>query len=102
MTGGRDGSGVDLERIGDAIATWSANLERDPADFIAAVNLSTLYLERGHLTSNAGDLDAALAAIEQAIETDPSLPAPRAPAHPGPARLARIRRCGEGRHSLPH
>ena len=77
VTGGGDGTGVDLDRIGDAIATWSANLERDPADFIAAVNLSTLYLERGHLTSNAGDLDAALAAIEQAIETDPSLPAPR-------------------------
>src|SRR5688572_7626772 len=77
LTGGGDGTGVDLERIGDAIATWSANLERDPADFIAAVNLSTLYLERGHLTSNAGDLDAALAAVEQAIETDPSLPAPR-------------------------
>ena len=77
VTGSADGTGVDLPRIADAIATWSANLERDPADFIAAVNLSTLYLERGHLTSNADDLDAALAAIEQAIDTDPSLPAPR-------------------------
>ena len=36
-----DGGGAtaDLERIGGAIATWTANLERDPADFIAAVNL---------------------------------------------------------------
>ncbi len=70
-------SGSALDRIGDAIATWSANLERDPADFIAAVNLSTLYLERGHLTSDADDLAAALAAVEQAIQTDASLPAPR-------------------------
>ena len=70
-------NGSALERIGEAIATWSANLERDPADFIAAVNLSTLYLERGHLTSDADDLAAALAAVEQAIQTDASLPAPR-------------------------
>jgi tetratricopeptide (TPR) repeat protein len=77
ITGGGDGTGVNLPRIAEAIATWSANLDRDPADFIAAVNLSALYLERGHLTSDAGDLDAALGAIEQAIETDPSLPAPR-------------------------
>lgn len=74
---GTDGSAVNLPRIASAIATWTANLERDPADFISAVNLSSLYLERGHLSSDARDLDAALAAVDQAIETDPTLPAPR-------------------------
>jgi tetratricopeptide (TPR) repeat protein len=70
-------NGVDLGRITAAIETWRDNLERDPADFISAVNLSSLFLERGHLTSKAADLDAALAAVEQAVTTDPSLPAPR-------------------------
>ena len=70
-----DGGGAtaDLERIGGAIATWTANLERDPADFIAAVNLSGLYLSRANLTASAADFDRALSAVDQALETDPSL-----------------------------
>ncbi len=66
-------STVDLERIGAAIATWTANIERDPADFIAAVNLSGLYLSRANLTASADDYDRALRAVDQALQTDPSL-----------------------------
>jgi tetratricopeptide (TPR) repeat protein len=71
--GGDAGGAVDLDRIGDAIATWTANLERDPADFIAAVNLSGLYLARASLTASADDYDRALAAVDQALETDASV-----------------------------
>ena len=70
---GDAGGAVDLDRIGDAIATWTANLERDPADFIAAVNLSGLYLTRASLTASADDYDRALAAVDQALETDASV-----------------------------
>jgi tetratricopeptide (TPR) repeat protein len=65
--------GSDLERIGVAIGTWSANLERDPADFIAAVNLADLYLARAHVTAAPDDYDRALRAVETALETDASL-----------------------------
>jgi tetratricopeptide (TPR) repeat protein len=67
------GATVDLERIGAAIATWTANIERDPADFIAAVNLSGLYLSRANLTASADDYDRALRAVDQALQIDPSL-----------------------------
>ena len=67
------GAAVDLGRIGEAIATWTANLERDPADFIAAVNLSGLYLARANLTASADDYDRALRAVDQALETDATL-----------------------------
>jgi tetratricopeptide (TPR) repeat protein len=75
--GGEAGAQVELERIGTAIATWSANLERDSADFIAAVNLSTLYLARANLTATPDDYDRALRAADQALEADPSLAAAR-------------------------
>jgi tetratricopeptide (TPR) repeat protein len=71
------GAAVDLARIGESIATWTANLERDPADFIAAVNLSGLYLARANLTASADDYDRALRAVDQALETDASLPGAR-------------------------
>ncbi len=67
------GMAVDLDRIGNAIETWTANLDRDPADFIAAVNLSGLYLARAGLTASADDYDRALAAVDQALETDASV-----------------------------
>jgi tetratricopeptide (TPR) repeat protein len=65
--------GSDLDRIGTAIGTWSANLERDPADFIAAINLADMYLARAHVTSAPDDYDRALRAVETALETDASL-----------------------------
>ena len=65
--------GADLERIGAAIGTWSANLERDPADFIAAVNLAELYLARAHLTAAPDDYDRALRAVGAALQTDATL-----------------------------
>lgn len=67
------GASVDLDRIGTAIATWTANLERDSADFIAAVNLSGLYLARANLTASADDYDRALQAVDQALQTDSTL-----------------------------
>jgi tetratricopeptide (TPR) repeat protein len=64
---------VDLERIGAGISTWSANIERDPSDFIAAVNLATLYLARAQLTASIDDHYRALRAVDQALDTDPTL-----------------------------
>lgn len=65
--------GSDLERIGEAIGIWSANLERDPADFIAAANLADLYLARASVTASPDDYDRALRAVESALGTDASL-----------------------------
>jgi tetratricopeptide (TPR) repeat protein len=62
-----------LERIGAAIGTWTANLDRDPADFLAATNLATLYLARAQLTGDPADYDRALQAVDRALETDASL-----------------------------
>ena len=76
-TAGEAGAQAELERIGGAISTWSANLERDPADFISAVNLSSLYLARANLTAASDDYDRALRAADQALETDPALAAAR-------------------------
>ena len=69
-----DGS---LARIDTAIATWSGNLARDDADFVAAIQLGELYLARTRLTSDPADVARALAAADAALIAAPDLPAAR-------------------------
>ena len=64
---------VPLDRVDAAIATWSANLERDGADFIAATHLAELYVARGRITGLAADYARASDAVEQALRTEPDL-----------------------------
>ncbi|HET6381258.1 MAG TPA: tetratricopeptide repeat protein [candidate division Zixibacteria bacterium] len=75
---GAVGEAQPLERIDRAIATWTGNLERDAADFIAATNLAELYLARARITGLSTDYGRSLSAVEQALDTDPSLVAARA------------------------
>lgn len=64
-----------LADIDRAIRTWTANLDRDDADFIAATQLAELYLGRARLTADPADLGRALDASERALEADPDLAA---------------------------
>lgn len=70
---GKSGSAGSLDQIDAAIATWSANLERDGADFIAATHLAELYLARGRVTGLAEDYARASEAVETALATEPDL-----------------------------
>jgi predicted Zn-dependent protease len=67
-----------LERIDDAIATWTANLQRDGADFIAATHLAELYLLRARFTGLAADYERSLRAVDQGLGANPHLVAGRA------------------------
>ena len=55
-----------IEAIDRAIGVWTGNLERDSADFIAATNLTQLYLARGRLTGAGDDYQRALSAADAA------------------------------------
>lgn len=70
--GSTDGPLADVDR---AIATWTGNLQRDGADFVAAVNLAELYLARVRITGDASDIARALEAAETALAADPDLTA---------------------------
>ena len=61
------------QRIDGAIAVWTGNLERDSADFIAAINLAELYLTRAWTTGQTADYDRALDASQRALAIDASL-----------------------------
>lgn len=54
-----------------AITVWSANLKRDPEDFISAQNLGLVYYTRGRLTGNADDYARAQAAVDQGLKAYP-------------------------------
>jgi tetratricopeptide (TPR) repeat protein len=66
-----------LADVDRAIGVWSANLDRDPADFVAATQLAELYLGRARLTSDAGDLERAFDASVRALDAHPDLAAAR-------------------------
>jgi tetratricopeptide (TPR) repeat protein len=61
------------QRIDGAIAVWTGNLERDSADFIAAIHLSEIYLTRASTTGQTADYDRALDAVGRALAIDASL-----------------------------
>jgi tetratricopeptide (TPR) repeat protein len=64
-----------LADVDAAIAVWAGNLTRDRADFIAAVNLSELYLARVRLTADQADTAKALQAAGAALTAVPGVPA---------------------------
>lgn len=71
-TGPIGASGVattqDLDR---AIGVWTANLQRDPADFISAQNLGVVYYTRGRLTGSADDYARAREAVDAGLAAYP-------------------------------
>jgi predicted Zn-dependent protease len=54
-----------------AIGVWTANLQRDSADFVSAQNLALVYYTRGRLTGNADDYARAQAAVDQGLVAYP-------------------------------
>ncbi|MEA2538142.1 MAG: hypothetical protein QOF11_2376 [Chloroflexota bacterium] len=68
------GTTQDLDK---AIGVWTANLKRDPEDFISAQNLSLVYYTRGRLTGNADDYARAQEAVDQGLKIYPDNPGAR-------------------------
>ncbi len=66
-----DGPVVDLTAstasLDKAIGVWTANLQRDGADFVSAQNLALIYYTRGRLTGSIDDYSRAQAAVEQGL-----------------------------------
>jgi tetratricopeptide (TPR) repeat protein len=62
-----------LAEIDHAIGVWTGNLQRNQSDFIAAVNLSELYLGRSRLSADPADIDRALDASARALKANPGL-----------------------------
>jgi tetratricopeptide (TPR) repeat protein len=58
---------IALGEIDAAIGRWTANLKRDPVDYISATNLGSLYSSRGRLTGNLDDYVRASEAAEQGM-----------------------------------
>ena len=54
-----------------AIGVWTANLKRDPEDFVSAQNLALVYYTRGRLTGNADDYARAQEAVDQGLKAYP-------------------------------
>ena len=59
---------VALVSIDSAIGRWTANVKRDPVDYISATNLGSLYASRARLTGSLDDYARARRAAEQAME----------------------------------
>jgi tetratricopeptide (TPR) repeat protein len=66
-----------LDEIDAAIGVWTANLDAEPADFIAAVHLGELYLARTRLSGDLADGTRAANAADRALAIDASLLAAR-------------------------
>ncbi len=66
-----------LDQIDAAIEVWTANLDAEPADFIAAVHLGELYLARARLSGDLADGTRAADAADRALAIDGSLVAAR-------------------------
>ena len=69
---------ISLEQIDQSIAAWSANLRREPNDFLSATNLASLYHGRGQLTGSIDDHDRALRVAGTALEVAPTYAPARA------------------------
>ena len=74
---GTAGAITDTTALTKAIKVWSANLTRDPADFVSAENLALVYYTRGRLTGSADDYALAQAAVDQALNAYPDDPGGR-------------------------
>lgn len=62
---------TDTTTLSRAAGVWSANLERDPEDFVSAQNLALVLYTRGRLTGSADDYAAAAAAVDQGLRAYP-------------------------------
>jgi tetratricopeptide (TPR) repeat protein len=60
-----------IAQIDHAIAIWSANVAKEPRDFLSATTLASLYHERGRLS---GDLDDQQKALEAAATAERAAP----------------------------
>jgi tetratricopeptide (TPR) repeat protein len=60
-----------------AIGVWTANLKRDPEDFLSAQNLAQVYYSRGRLTGNVDDYARAQEAVDQGLRAYPGNPGGR-------------------------
>ena len=60
-----------IEQIDNAIAIWSANVAKEPRDFLSATTLASLYHERGRLSGDLGDQQKALEAAATAERAAP-------------------------------
>ncbi len=74
---GTAGAVTDTSALTKAVTVWSANLARDPEDFVSAENLALVYYTRGRLTGSADDYALAQTAVDQALSAYPDDPGGR-------------------------
>src|SRR5690242_5786410 len=60
-----------IDQLDHAISIWSANVAREPRDFISATTLASLYHERGRLNGDLADQQKALEAAATAERAAP-------------------------------
>src|SRR5689334_2438114 len=60
-----------IEQIDHAIALWSANVAKEPRDFLSATTLASLYHDRGRLSGDLADQQKALEAAATAERAAP-------------------------------
>jgi tetratricopeptide (TPR) repeat protein len=78
-TGGAAGLiGASTAQIDQAVKVWSANLAREPRDFISATTLASLYYSRGRLSGDLADEQRALQFAQSAVGIAPTEPGGRA------------------------
>ncbi len=70
--------GASTAQIDQAVKVWSANLAREPRDFISATTLASLYYSRGRLSGDLADEQKALQFAQTAVATAPTEPGGRA------------------------
>ena len=64
--------GGSTAQIDQAIKVWSANLAKEPRDFISATTLASLYYARGRLSGDLADEQRALQFSQTAVATAPT------------------------------
>lgn len=64
-------SDILLDRYDRAIRAWTAGLDANAANYLAATNLSTLYAGRGRLTGDLADYQRGLEAADRALTARP-------------------------------
>lgn len=64
-------STASTQELDKAVGVWTANLVRDPEDFVSAQNLALVYYTRGRLTGNLDDYARAQEAVDQGLKAFP-------------------------------
>jgi tetratricopeptide (TPR) repeat protein len=68
---------TDTTSLTSAIGVWTANVARDPEDFVSAQNLAVVYYTRGRLTGSADDYARAQEAVDRSLAAYPDDPGAR-------------------------